>query len=182
MRVRFLPGAAAADREAVSAALSDLGVASEPEGDELRLLSWLQPEDAVAVAAMPGVRDVTGDDAHRTTQRDAMLRWLSGAALVMGVLTLVAANFPPDLGDAPDPLSTPETLRPPWPLLPWYAAADRAPAWLPVSLLPLAAVAIPFLWPFVGRRFAEKRPGLHTLLGVVAIVAAVLLAASELVR
>jgi hypothetical protein len=182
MRVRFASGADPAEREAVAAALSDLGVPSEADGDELRLLTWLAPEDAVAVAAMPGVRDVTGDDPHRTTLRDAMLRWLSGAALVMGVLTLVASNFPPELGEAPDPLSTPSTLRPPWPLLPWYAAVDRAPPWVPVWILPIAAVSIPFLWPLAARRFAERRPGLHTLLGVVAIVAAVLLAAWEMVR
>jgi hypothetical protein len=51
-----------------------------------------------------------------------------------------------------------------------------------VWILPIAAVSIPFLWPLAARRFAERRPGLHTLLGVVAIVAAVLLAAWEMVR
>ena len=182
MRVRFSPGATAADRVAAADALSDLGVASVEESGELRLLAWLAPEDAVSVAAMPGVQDVTGDDPSRTTVRDSMLRWLSNAALAMAVLTAAAANFPAELGLPPDPLVTPEALRPPWPLLPWYAAVDRAPPWLPVVLLPLLAVAIPFLWPLIARRFAERRPGLHTLLGVVTIIAAVLLASWEVVR
>jgi hypothetical protein len=182
MRVRFLPGAGEAERRAVAATLADLGVPSDPEGDELRLHAWLAPEDAVSVAAMPGVRDVAGDDPNRTTLRDAMLRWLSGAALVMAVLTAIAANFPAVLGEAPDPLSTPETLRPPWPLMPWYAAVDSLPPWVPVTLMPLVALAVPFLWPLIARRFAEKRPDLHTLLGVVAIVTAVLLASWELVK
>ncbi|MCE9638099.1 MAG: hypothetical protein K8T90_20550 [Planctomycetes bacterium] len=182
MRVRFVVGAPEAELLAVSAALSDLGVLSQREGDELHLTSWLQHDDAVAIAAMPGVRDISGEDPNRITRRDAILRWLSGAALVMAVLTLAAANLPAVLGEPADALVTPSSVRPPWPLLPWYAVVDRAPAWFPVALVPMLAITLPFLWPVVGRRFAERRPGIHTLVGVVAIVVVVLLSAWEIVR
>lgn len=182
MRVRFIVGTRESDLLAVSAALSDMGVLNQREGDELRVLSWLQRDDAVAIAAMPGVRDVSGEDPERTSRRDAMLRWLSGAALVLAVLTLAAANLPAVLGEPADALVTPTSVRPPWPLLPWYAVVDRAPAWFPVALVPIVAIALPFAWPIVGRKFAEKRPGVHTLVGVVTIVVIVLLAAWEFSR
>lgn len=182
MRVRFTATATEAERDAASAALTDMGVAHQREGAEIHVLSWLQQEDAVAVAAMPGVAEISGEDPNRTTRRDAILRWMSGAALVMGVLTLAAANFPAVLGEPADALVTPPSVRPPWPILPWYAVVDRAPGWFPVALVPILALAIPFLWPVVGRRFAEKRPGVHTLVGVVAIVVVVLLSAWEIVR
>jgi len=108
--------------------------------------------------------------------RDAILDWVAAATAVLGVLVLVAAKFPTPLGTPADPLRTPPTVRPAWPLLPVYAAEDLLPVWVPVSVVGLTAAAVLLLWPVLGRRLAERLPRAHAALGVAVLAGCVALA------
>jgi quinol-cytochrome oxidoreductase complex cytochrome b subunit len=98
---------------------------------------------------------------------------------VIGVATIVAANLPATIGAPADPLRTPSPLRPSWPLLPWYAAVDQAPSWLPVPLLFVLAALLLFFWPDVARPLATKRPVAHALIGIAALLVVAGLVALE---
>ena len=116
------------------------------------------------------------------TMRESALRWVAAACVVLGVLVLAASNLPPGLGPPADPLHTPSDLRPPWPMLAWYALVDRAPAGFPVPILVVAACALLLLWPFLARRLADRRPGIHAAVGAAAILAGGALALLGLLR
>lgn len=182
MRVRFTEGATLAQCEAVSAALEASGVRILPAAGSLEVRGAFDDKLAVEVAAMPGVEAVEPSTAGLPTTRDAILEWVAGAALIVGVLVVLAANLSSPLGQRADPLRTPDMLRPSWPLLTWYAAVDRSPSWVPVPLLFATAALLLLFWPTVARRFAERHAVLHTALGLTALLAAAGLAAIEVMR
>lgn len=179
MILRFQPGATEAEREAVRTALEGLGVAATPAEGILHLSRPLEAGEAVPLGAMPGVAALLLRDPRSPTLRELLLRWIGVSSLVVGLLVLMASLFPALLGGPPDPLRTPSTLLPSWPLLPWYAAIDRAPAWVPVTILPLVGAAVVLGWPLLARRFAERHARLHTALGVAVLLLAAALALLE---
>jgi cytochrome b/b6/petD-like protein len=181
MRVRFAPDATRSQREAVLAALASRGLAASSDDGFVRV-QGLVADDALALAAMPGVVEIAPVEEPQATLREAIFTWTCGAATVLGVLVLFAANLAPTLGAPADPLRTPATLRPSWPLTPWYAAVDRAPSWVPVPLLFLVAAAVLFFWPNLARRFATEHPRLHALVGVAALALVAGLAVLEVTR
>ena len=52
--------------------------------------------------------------------------------------------------------------------------------WLPVSLLPALALTAVVTWPLLARGLAERRPRLHSAIGVAAITAIAWLAFLEI--
>ena len=101
---------------------------------------------------------------------------------MLGVLTLLAANFPAPLGTPADPLRTPENLRSSWPLLPVHGLVERGPDWLPVSLLPALALAMIVMWPVLAGGLARRRPRWHTAIGLVVTACMVWVTYLEIVR
>lgn len=176
MILRFASGAGDAERRAVLHELGKMEVPAEDAGDSLRLGAELDPEEALRLAAMPGVASIAAAPTATVTVRDTILDWIASATAVLGVLVVIAANFPPPLGGPADPLHTPATVRPAWPHLPIYAAEDLLPAWIPVSVVALTAGAIVLFWPLLGRRLAERAPRAHAALGVAVLASLVALA------
>jgi hypothetical protein len=181
MRIVFAPMATAAHREAVVAALRGRDVECVADDHALSIDGDLDADDALAVAAMPGVASVEQSSAAWTV-RESILTWAGGAAAVLGVLSIAAANLPASVGAHADPLRTPSPLRPSWPLLAWYAAVDKSPSWLPVPLFFVLAALLLFFWPDIARPLATKRPALHAALGVAAILVVAGLVALEMNR
>jgi hypothetical protein len=179
MRIRFVPDASAADRDAVAAAAARRGLACDVVRQELSLTGRLRDDDAVALAAMQGVAEVV--DPH-ATRREVALLWLAGACATLGGLAIVAANLPARLGTPADPTRAPEPGGTAWPLLPWRAAMEQVPSWVPVPFLLALAAAALFAWPSLGRRLAERRPVLHAALGAAVLLLVAGLAAWELAR
>jgi hypothetical protein len=182
MMLRFTENATTHEREAVAAAAARRDVAATPTPGGLVLEASVADEDVLALAAMPGVAAVAPAADERETVFESVLVWAAGAATVLGILTLVAANLPATVGAKADPLRTPGVLRPSWPLLAWYAAVDRAPSWVPVPLFFVLALVLLFMWPNVARRVAETKPALHTAIGAVAILGLAALLALEAAR
>lgn len=176
MILRFLPTATGDERAAVRAALDDLDVEAQELEEILILGRALQEEEAVRVAALPGVAAVTPSDPTTVTLREDILRKVAAACLVLGVLFLLGSNLPPGLGPPVDPLVTPSGIRPAWPMLAWHALEDRAPAGTPAGLLVLLGGVALVAWPFLGRRLAERKPGLHAAVGALALAAGAALA------
>lgn len=176
MILRFQAGTAPEERAAVVDALEAMDVECS-ELEEMVLLGRdLDADEAVQVAALPGVASVAPGDRRALTVREDFLRRLAAASLVLGVLVLAASHVPVGLGPPADPLRTPTDLRPEWPVLAWYAFMDRAPAWCPSALAPLVVGLGILAWPFLGRRLAERRPAVHAALGAAAILAGLALA------
>lgn len=182
MILRFGPDATLAQRDAVLAVLQKFSVRTTSEDGTLVLLDELEAGEAIEVAAMPGVAEIARLAPNQASLREALMHWVAGAATVIGVLAIVAANLSPTIGRPADPLRTPAALRPSWPLIPWYVAEDRAPRWVPVPLLLVLAALVLFFWPRIGRRIAETRPALHTLIGVAALAGVLGLVALEVAR
>jgi hypothetical protein len=182
MILRFAPGATEEERGAVAAALESMDVEGEQVEDIVVLGRVLTEEEALGLAALPGVAAIAPSDPRALTVREELLRRTAAACLVLGVLTLVASNLPISLGPPADPLRTPAQLRPEWPMLAWYALVDRAPPWFPVAVLPLVGGLLLVAWPWVARRLAERRPRLHGALGGAALLAGVLLGVLEALR
>jgi len=179
VKVRFVAGAGDADRRAVVARLNALDVACRDDAAGVSADAVLDDEDALEIAKMPGVCAVaTGAGARR----ERALAWLGGAAATIGVMAIVAANVPSRLGASPDPARAIDGVRPPWPLLPWFAATEIVPDWVPTRLLLVLAAAALFAWPTIGRRLAERRPWLHAALGAAALALVAGLAAWEIGR
>lgn len=182
MRILLQPDATAAQREALVKEALARGLEAEGDDAALDLTPAPDPEDAIALAAMPGVASIGDAPAAAGTVRERILTWALGGSAVLGVLAIVAANLSPAVGAPADPLRTPSPLRPSWPLLAWYAAVDRAPAWVPVPFLFVVAALVLFFWPDIASRLAAKRPLLHTLIGVAALLAVAGLVALEASR
>ena len=182
MIVRFGPDATEDQRRTVVEALEAVEVEGQEVEDILILGRVLDEEEALRIAVLPGVAAITPADPKVLTLREDFLRWMAAACLVLGVLTLAAANLPVPLGPPADPLRTPADLRPEWPMLAWYSLLDRAPSWFPVTLVPLFGGLLLFAWPFVARRFAERRPALHAALGAAALLTGFVLALLEVLR
>lgn len=182
MILTFVDSATPEQREAVRVAVTRRGIGYTASDAALVLGAALAQDDALTIAAMPGVAKVTATGEPPATLHEAMFAWAAGAATVLGVLVLVAANLQATLGRAADPLRTPSDLRPSWPLIPWYAAVDKAPPFVPVPLLFVLAALVLFFWPTLGRRLAQSHPGYHTLAGIVALAAVAGLAVVEVLR
>jgi hypothetical protein len=182
MRIVFAPAATPAQRDAVVDALRARGVECASDDVGLTTAGDLDADDAFAVAAMSGVAALEPSAAQTATVRDAVLAWAGGAAAVLGVLSIAAANLPSSIGAHADPLRTPSPLRPSWPLFSWYAAVDRSPPWLPVPLFFVLAALLLFFWPDVARPLATKRPGVHAALGLAALLVVAALVALEMGR
>ena len=170
MILRFSNAATLDQRAHVDARLRELDVRAVPADGALLLRDALSLDEIHDLACMPGVAGVTTGKRTYATLRVAAMGWLSAACAVLGALTLLAANIPASLGTPADPLRTPETLRSSWPLLPIHGLVERAPDWLPVSLLPALALTVIVAWPLIARGLAESRPRVHTAIGAVAIV------------
>jgi hypothetical protein len=181
MIVRLTSNASDAERAAVRSAIAERGIGFSASAGEILLASPLADDAAVAVAAMPGVASVERSRGE-TSVGEALLLWVAGATALLGGLVLLAANTPGSLGHRADPLRTPGALRPSWPLLPWYSAVDQAPAWLPISAVLVVAAVVLFLWPRLGRGLAERRPALHTALGVAVLLLVLSLGLREAAR
>lgn len=182
MRVRFTEAATLAECEAVTAALEAAGVEVSTDSGSFVLRGALDEKLAVEIASMPGVERLEPNPPGLPTVHEAILDWIAGAIVIVGVLVILASNFAAPLGERADPLRTPDMLRPSWPLLTWYSAVDRAPSWVPVPLLFAAAAVVLLFWPSIARRFAERHAVLHTALGLVALLLAATLAAAEVMR
>jgi hypothetical protein len=182
MRIVFVPGATSAQRDAVAGALRTRGVECESDDGGLSTAGDFDADDALALAAMPGVATIEPSAASTATVREAILAWAGGAATVLGILSIAAANLPANIGAHADPLRTPSPLRPSWPLLAWYAAVDKSPSWLPVPLFFVLAALLLFFWPDLARPLATKRPALHAALGVAALLLVAGLVALEMGR
>lgn len=182
MILRFLPGATPAERAEVAAAVRRSGAACDERDGLLVLDEPLAADDAVAIAAMPGVAAIAPRAPDMATMGEALMLWVAGAATILGVLLLVACNVGSTIGQRADPLRTPGALRPSWPLLPWYAAESAVPPQVPIALLLCLAAVVLFLWPRLGRGLAEKRPALHAALGVASLLLVAALAAMEAMR
>ena len=181
MIVRLSASSTPAEREAVRAALGALGVQArlaEPDG-LLVLDRTLEEAHAVEVAAMPGVEEVAPATPWVPTVREAILDWVAAAAAVVGVLLLLAAAFPVELGAPADPASSPADVPPSWPALPIHAVGRRMPDWVPMPLAGLAGAVALLAWPLLARSFAERLPKLHTLVGVAVLAALLGLVALE---
>jgi len=182
MILRFSAEATQADRDAVEAALAALGRRVTPRNGTLVVEPLLTGHDAIAVAAMTGVEDLSFQGARLVTVRDVVLDWVAAGALIVGLVTLVAAQFPADLGRPADPMFTPGELPPAWPLLPIYALVERAPDWLPAVFFPVSTFLVVLFWPWIGRGLAQRKPALHTALGVLGLVLAGVLTVLEVLR
>ncbi len=182
MILRFSPATTLEQRANVDHALRAVGIRAVPADGALILRDSLTLEEIHELATLPGVEGIGPGTREYTTLRVAALGWISAACSVLGVLTVIAANVPAPLGVPADPLRTPETLRSSWPLLPVHGLVESSPNWLPVSLLPALALVLLVFWPLFGRRVAERSPRFHTVLGAVALGAAVWLTYVELVR
>jgi quinol-cytochrome oxidoreductase complex cytochrome b subunit len=82
-----------------------------------------------------------------------------------GVLTTLAILLPMGLGDAADPLSTPEVIKPEW----YFLAAFQLIRYFPESLgagLVLIGLILLFVFPFIGRRVAALPHGRGWLRGI----------------
>jgi hypothetical protein len=177
--LRFEPAATLDERATVEAALREAGIRAIPTEGALLLRRTLTAEQLAELAAMPGVKGLfTGGRAY-STFRVAALGWVSAACAVLGMLVLLAANFPASLGSPADPLRTPEALDPAWPLLPLHGFVERAPDWAPTALLPLILAVLLLLWPVIGRGFARARPRLHATAGLVILAIVILLGLLE---
>jgi hypothetical protein len=91
-----------------------------------------------------------------------LLNWCSATLLLVATIVLLAGQFPPGLGPAPDPRIVSNVLVLPW----WIAWAVRALADRPVWLGPLLVVgamvllfALPTLDRLVTRRPSRDREG-----------------------
>ncbi len=177
MILRFDPSAPPGDRRAVAEALDALEVDVQDLDEVLVLGRALEEDEALRIAAMRGVAAVSPADAGTLTVREDLLRWVAAACFVLGILVLLASQLPVGLGPPADPLRTPPDLGPAWPMLAWYALADRAPAAVPVPLLVLAGGLLLLAWPFLARRLAERRPAVHAGIGALALLAGIVLAA-----
>lgn len=182
MIVRLHANASPAERDALLAALVRLGARATETSGGVEIEDALAAADAHEIAAMAGVAAIEAGETVRATRREAILDWIAGASAILGVLVVAAANLPAPLGLPADPLRTPPDLLPVWPLLAGYGAVDAAPAWLPAPLLLVVAALVLLFWPSVGRRLAERRPGVHAALGAAAVAGAVVLALREVVR
>lgn len=182
MILRFRSAATEEQRSAVAAALDAMDVDLRPMAGMILLDRDLNEEESIQVAALAGVESLEPSDAATVTVRENFLRWTAAASLVLAVLVLMAANLPTRLGPPADPLVTPTDLHPAWPMLAWYSLVNRLPAGVPVPLLVLATAVLLFAWPFAARRFAERRPLLHGLLGAAVLAAGLVLSFMELMR
>lgn len=179
MILRFSDDATLAQRAHVERFVRTAGMRAVPSEGGLLLLDSLERDEVVGLACLPGVKSVTPGRRTYSTLRVVALGWTAAACAALGLLTVVAANFPAPLGTPADPMRTVEGLRSSWPLLPVHALVERAPDWLPVSLLPALALALLVMWPLVGGRIARKAPVVHGLIGVTALLAAVCFAVLE---
>lgn len=170
MILRFKPDATIEDRSRAEAALYVAGIRPQPREGALFFRTVLDAEELTALAALPGVESVSAEGRAYTTLRVTVLGWISDACLVCGLLTLIAALFPADLGAPADPLRTPAGLRPAWPLLPTHGMTESSPHWFPASLVPLIAFVGVLAWPWIGQRLAERSPKVHTAVGVLVLV------------
>lgn len=93
-------------------------------------------------------------------------------ALVFGVLGLI---FPVGVGEPADALNTPEHVKPEWYFLSLYQLLKYISKTAGV-VLPLVAVALLALWPFLDRRADASRRGLVRRLALVAAVLVVIVA------
>ncbi len=182
MIVRFVRDATMPQRRAVEEALQEMGVAATPVDGALVLHDPIDGEKAVSLASMPAVAEIAAETPDVQTVRESLLDWTAAATAVTGVLVIVAANLPAELGTPADPLRTPGDLVPSWPLFPYHAAVDRLPAWVPTSLLGLVAGVLLVGWPWIGARLAKRSRAAHTALGIVVVVALLAFAALELSR
>jgi quinol-cytochrome oxidoreductase complex cytochrome b subunit len=93
-------------------------------------------------------------------------------ALVFGVLGLI---FPVGLGEPADVLNTPEHVKPEWYFLSLYQLLKYISKTAGV-VIPLLAVALLTLWPFLDRRADTSRRSLVRRLALVAVVLVVIVA------
>jgi quinol-cytochrome oxidoreductase complex cytochrome b subunit len=93
-------------------------------------------------------------------------------ALVLGVLGMI---FPVGLGEPADALNTPEHVKPEWYFLSLYQLLKYISKTAGV-VLPLLAVALLTLWPFLDRRADRSSRGLRRRLALVAAILVVLVA------
>ncbi len=182
MILRFASGATAGERAEVSAAVRRTGAPCAEKDGLLVLDEPLSEDDAVAIAAMPGVAEIGPRAPDMATMGEALMLWVAGAAAILGVLVLIACNVGNAIGQRADPLRTPGALRPSWPLYPWYAAESAMPGRVPVALLLCVAAVVLFSWPRLGRGLAERRPVLHAALGIAVLLLVAALGAMEAVR
>lgn len=182
MILRFTADATLEERAAVERALRDADVRAIPAEGALVLRGTPSVDVLAGLAALAGVEGIGPGERGYTTLRVSVLGWISAACAVLGLLTIVAANFPAPLGTPADPLRTPETLRSSWPLLPIHGLVESAPDWLPVSLLPALALGLLIFWPLVARGLARRTPWLHAVIGAAAILTTLALAVLEVAR
>jgi quinol-cytochrome oxidoreductase complex cytochrome b subunit len=94
--------------------------------------------------------------------------------LIVGLLISLAALVPFELGQAADPLRTPEGIKPEWYFLATYQGLKYFPGKLQLLAMFLASLGglVLIIWPFVDealdRRFG--RPRLYRVIGTCAVV------------
>jgi quinol-cytochrome oxidoreductase complex cytochrome b subunit len=93
-------------------------------------------------------------------------------ALVFGVLGMI---FPVGLGEPADALNTPEHVKPEWYFLSLYQVLKYVSKTAGV-VIPLLAVLLITLWPFLDRRADTSRRSLVRRLAAVAVVVFVIVA------
>jgi len=89
---------------------------------------------------------------HLRTEVRVML-WMAAVVLLIGAHGL---TNPVGLGNPADPLDTPEHIKPEWYFLGVYQLLKFIPK-TAGALLPVAAVALLVLWPFLDRTKDSKR-------------------------
>ena len=167
MILRFSATSTSAERLALKDDLDAQELAYQDFGAFLILDRELGAAEAIRAASYAGVSDLTPADPRLHTVRESFLRWTAATAMVVGILVLTASLLPSSLGPPADPLRTPGDLGPSWPMLAWYALDDRAPAWVPVPLLVLAASLVLLLWPFIAGKLADRKPAAHAAVGAI---------------
>jgi hypothetical protein len=182
MILRFSAAATLSDRAHVERVLRANGTRAVPSEGGLLLRNTLTREQIVTLAALPGVEGIAPGGRTYSTLRVLALGWTSAACGVLGLLIIIAANFPAPLGTPADPLRTPADLQSSWPLLPLHALVEHGPDWLPVSVLPALVLTLLVGWPLIGGGLAAKSPRVHNAIGAAVILTAAALAMFEVMR
>jgi quinol-cytochrome oxidoreductase complex cytochrome b subunit len=74
-----------------------------------------------------------------------------GITVIIVAIGLLGLLFPMGIGDPADPLNTPTHVKPEWYFLALYQLLKYIPKTIG-AVIPVAAVALVFLWPFIERK------------------------------
>jgi quinol-cytochrome oxidoreductase complex cytochrome b subunit len=103
------------------------------------------------------------------------LRVVIAILIVAGIVGLVAIFAPVGLHDPADPMNTPEHVKPEWYFLGLYQLLKFIPK-TTGAVLPVLAVLLVLLWPFLDRRADPSPRAVQRRLAFVAVAVVVLVA------